>query len=282
MPILGARGGASSRGLGQFQGNPTAPTSPVAGYHLWLDAANAGSFTYSSGTVVSQWTDRSANAFTFTTAATSNQPSRNGTQNSKSTVVFDGYDDYLKSTAAASTWKYLHDGTGATIFVVAKSKETEPGTSGNNYILDTSNTDVGFGLAIEGGTTPNRIRFELFEDTTFGSLLFTRRNIPTSEHNLYVAYLDPNNATSSKKLPAYINGGTEQAPNVVVDWPGGSSSNPGSTLFLGTGYNGLFAGTEYSQYMLNGEIAEIITYQSVLSDSDRIANINYLRAKWGI
>lgn len=281
MPILGARGGASSRGLGQFTGNPTAPTSPVAGYHLWLDADNAASFTYSSGSVVSQWTDRSANAFTFTTPlGTSNQPSRTGTQNSKSTVVFDGSNDYLKSTAAKSTWKYLHDGTGATVFIVAKSNEAVPGTTSNrNGILTTREGDAGFSAEYETGYTPTRIRFRI-ENTTPSTILYNDRDTVGTGHAVYTGILDPNNGTDNNKLPIYINGGVRLNPTFVYNWDGASTADPDVTLHLGTGYPALIG---YSvEYMLAGEIAEIITYQSVLSDSDRIANINYLRAKWGI
>jgi hypothetical protein len=279
MPILGARGGASSRGLGQFQGNPTAPTSPVAGYHLWLDAANAGSFTYSSGTVVSQWTDRSANAFTFTTPlGTSYQPSRSGTQNSKSTVVFDGSNDYLKSTAAKATWKYLHDGTGATIFIVAKSNEDVPGAAFNyGGILSTRNGGPGFSADYQLGATPTKIRFEI-SDNTLGTFLNNETNTVSTGYSVYAARLDPNNGTNNDKLPLYINGGIKLNP-FVSSWSGGSTADPDATLHLGIGTPDLIG---YAEYQLAGEIAEIIIYQSVLSDSDRIANINYLRAKWGI
>lgn len=284
MPILGARGGASSRGLGQFTGSLTAPTSPVAGYHLWLDADNSASFTYSSGTVVSQWTDRSANAFTFTTAGTTNQPSRNGTQNSKSTVVFDGSNDYLKSTAAASTWRYLHDGTGATMFIVIKSNETVPGVnSGTNWVLSTDGgSDIGVNVFVEQGFSPNRINFAVNENTTSISFLGSRASIPSTGHNVYACKFDPSNATDSQKLPMYINSGAVISPYIVNNWPGGQNSSPSSTLHIGTGYNASFANGSYPEYMFTGEVAEIITYKSVLSDSDRIANINYLRAKWGI
>ena len=279
MPILGARGGASSRGLGQFTGNnPTAPTSPAAGYHLWLDAANAGSFTYSSGTIVSQWTDRSSNAFTFTTATTGNQPSRSGTQNSKSTVVFDGTNDYLKSTAIKSTWKYLHDGTGATIFIVAKSNEDVPGIyQPRNGVITTYSGSIGFNFNYVTGYTPNRIEAEIRNGLS-GNILSNEKQTLGNGYAVYAAMLDPENATNNNKLPVYINGGLKLNPS-VVGWTAASTADPDETLHLGTGYVGLIGSPGYT---LAGEIAEIITYKSILSDQDRIANINYLRAKWGI
>jgi len=61
MPILGII--ASSK-----KASP-----PVSGYTLWLDAADASVFTYSSGTIVSQWTDKSGNNYNFTQATLSFQ-----------------------------------------------------------------------------------------------------------------------------------------------------------------------------------------------------------------
>jgi hypothetical protein len=275
MPILGARGGASSRGLGQFTGNPAAPTSPVAGYHLWLDADNAASFTYSSGSVVSQWTDRSANAFTFTTGGTASQPSRTGTQNSKSTLVFDGDTDYLLSTAAASTWKYLHDGTQTTIFLVMKSNETS-GTG--NWVMSTKHFDKGFYISIDEGNTVEAqvaAEFPVY-------ILNYDVPLPVGSHNVHTYKLDANNATNNNRIVNYFNSSAPTPKVLNNSWSTAFTGDPTSSLYLGTGYGGAFIGGGYPQYMFYGEIAEIIIYKSLLSDSDRIANTNYLRAKWGI
>ena len=276
MPILGAIGGASSRGLGQFNGNRT---SPIAGYHLWLDADNASSFTYSSGSVVSQWTDRSSNAFTFTTATTSNQPGRTGTKNGKATVVFDGTNDYLKSTAPASTWKYLHDSSGSTIFVVLKINETATATTQKPEALSTVNGGPGFSLRIDEYFSPISIE-AVVDDGVSGTYCNNSKEVPNTEYNIYTYKIDPNNATNSNKLVAYQNNGSALAPDFVYNWTAASTADPSSTLLLGTGSDAGLIGSP--EYVFAGEFAEIITYKSLLSDSDIVANINYLKAKWGI
>jgi hypothetical protein len=48
----------------------------ISNLYLWLDADDASTFTYSSGTVVSQWNDKSANGYNATQATVANQPSR--------------------------------------------------------------------------------------------------------------------------------------------------------------------------------------------------------------
>ena len=59
MPILGVMASGRSGHL--------APSAPVAGYTVWLDASDTATITQSGG-VVSQWTDKSVNAYAFTQA----------------------------------------------------------------------------------------------------------------------------------------------------------------------------------------------------------------------
>ena len=75
----------------------------VLGLQAWYDAADSGTFTYSSGTVVSQWGDKSGNNRHLTQATTLNQPNRNGTRNGLSTVVFDGNNPWMATSAFTMT-----------------------------------------------------------------------------------------------------------------------------------------------------------------------------------
>lgn len=92
-----------------------APTD-IAGCQLWLDADDAATFTYSSGVVVSQWDDKSGNGRHVSQGTVANQPSRNGTQNGRTTVVFDGTNDVLaganQSAQASQTWFFVMQDTG--------------------------------------------------------------------------------------------------------------------------------------------------------------------------
>lgn len=284
MPILGSQGGLSSRGFGQFTETVSPPTSPVDGYHLWLDADNAASFTYSSGSVVSQWTDRSPNALSFTTTATVNQPTRSGVQNGKSTVVFDGNRNYLRSTAPASTWKYLHDGSGATLFFVVKSNEDPAAT--NTYFSPIFSTQ-------SGGTNP-AIQFSIYENSSSynSSFMYISNSnsenviqsypITNNDYKIHSYKLDLNNSSVYSKIEYYRNSASKSFADFTT-FSGASTADPGVTLCLATGYNGAFGDFGgYPEYMFAGEIAEILTYKSLLSESDIIANVNYLEAKWGI
>lgn len=94
-----------------------APTD-IAGLQAWFDASDASTFTYSSGTVVSQWNDKSGNNKHLTQGTVANQPTRSGTINSLASVVFDGNDGM--SNASSS---FVASRT-TSCFVVAKLTNT--------------------------------------------------------------------------------------------------------------------------------------------------------------
>jgi hypothetical protein len=109
--------------LGIMASASAPPTSPVAGYKVWLDASDTGTIS-SSGGAVSQWTDKSVNAYTFTQATAAYKPTTaSETQNGKNVLSW-GSNDLLVSTAAASVWKFLNHGSGSTYFVAAKHTAT--------------------------------------------------------------------------------------------------------------------------------------------------------------
>lgn len=115
MPLITTISAASARGLGFCK--QTGPrTQPISGYELWLDSSDAATFTYSSGSVISRWVDKSPSAYFFEPSSTTYAPSRTGTQNGKSTVLFDGVNDFLISTASAAALAIAsmrHERTGS-------------------------------------------------------------------------------------------------------------------------------------------------------------------------
>ena len=55
---------------------------------LWLDAADDSTFSYSSGTIVSQWRDKSGNNNHASNSTVGQQPSRSTFNNSRKSVFF--------------------------------------------------------------------------------------------------------------------------------------------------------------------------------------------------
>lgn len=222
--------------------NPASTTSSgfnptlISGLQLWLDADDPTVFTYSSGDVVSQWNDKSANAWHVSQGTVANQPIRNGTQNGRATVVFDGVNDRLAraSTALAQP---------ISIFGVVEYTNVDAGNRqwfGNGGTHAAMLTDAG-SWSIYAGT--------LVADGTDDA----------SPH----MHMGEFNGASS----AYYRDGTQILSGV----------NPGANgltiLRIGADFNGL--------NFWQGEIAEIVVYNSVLSAANRLAVEGYLRGKWG-
>lgn len=67
----------------------------LSGLAVWLDADDASTFTFSSGSVVSQWNDKSGNGRHFSQGTVAAQPARTGTIGTRTAVTFDGSDDFL-------------------------------------------------------------------------------------------------------------------------------------------------------------------------------------------
>lgn len=257
---------------------PLAPTSPVSGSKLWLDSSDASTFTYSSGSLVSQWSDKSGNSYAFTQGTVGKQPSRSGSQNGLTTVVFDGTDDIVTGTSAASVWKFLHDGTGATVFVAAKQTFASNFSSGSllsTYgFYATTNTGAGITLGRYSGTTSSEHIATVFNGTSGAYVTNSLFNTTTGNQYAIATYnFDTNNATDASKLAGYLNNGSVDSSQ-AYSWTSSSTSNPTATLQIGCESSSISP--------FKGEIAEILIYTSILNATDRNANIAYLKNKWGI
>ena len=276
MPLIQTFSGASGRGYGMLNKNTivSPPTSPTSGYSVWLDADDASTFTFSSGSVVSQWRDKSANAYVFNQATVANQPTRTGTQNSKTTLVFDGVNDALTSSAAASTWKFLHGSTGATVFYVAKETSTTANQAGR--LISTLNysttTEIGVKSGFESGSTGATANiFANSVDGADGVTSYNFNSAALASHSVVTTVFDLGNATANQRILIYINSGS---PYFTTGTGTYSTANPTTTLWIGNDAVGA--------QPLKAEVAEILIYPSVLSATDRNATLTYLKTKWNI
>lgn len=244
------------------------PTSPVAGYSLWLDAADASVFTFSSGSVVSQWNDKSANNYTFTQGTVAAQPNRSSTLNGKNIVTFDGTNDSMTSTNAAglnpTTW---------TIFMVTKGTG-----SGVQTIMSKrgggSSSDDAYGAGYYNSKYYARARN--LSAPSNASLLDASGGLFLLQSNGANGSVGSANLTTTKVV---------NNTNAELTFSGLNlaSATAGSQAVTGAGQivvGALNAGslTEF----LNGYIAEILVYSSALSASNITDNQDYLKAKWGL
>jgi len=272
---------------------PTSPPGGVgSGLQLWLDAAapetlfnatTGGSLVAADGGVA-RWQDKSGNLRHLTQSTSGSRPLRKTSQQGGlDTLSFDGSNDIMSVASSSATFSFLHQ-ADSTVFLVARA-----GT--------TANPDAAY-HAIATGTgaaaSPNFV------------LLFDDRNLPDDDYvaneqvrvivgasggqapvdtrnngrngwtpnayKLVSLVTRPANATAAQRVAARINGGTSASGNT-----NSGSVNTGSAMAdLHVG------GSSEGAFYWNGNIAEIIIYNSALSDTDRSAVEQYLISKWGI
>lgn len=259
-PMLGIMASAIS-------GNLT-PTSPVAGYKVWLDAADTGTITQSGG-AVSQWTDKSANAYAFTQATASYKPTTGAnTQNGKNVLTL-GTNDNLASTAASSVWKFLHTSAYTCFFALKYNVSTygghpiSTGAATAEVGLDSYQDNPGkFAHVVTRGVGGTYV----IANTTGSSVLTTNFT--------YVTMIgDCTNATAANRSDIRIKQGSAIKNNTqsgAID-----TSNPARTMQL---FDYIAGGNEG----IDGQMGEILIYESILSAGDILLNQQYLAGKWGV
>ena len=227
--------------------NKSAPHNqlPVKlGCVTWLDGADDDVFTFSSGTSVYEWRDKSGYNNNVYQSTTDNQPSRSTTYNSKSVVVFDGSNDSLSSTNS------LDLSQGSTMFVMVRGY-----TSTSDAGVISINNVLSHGITIHNGNT-----------TYFyygsGGYHTTQSTGGTSETNLFVKVWT--GETSGNRI-SYKNGTKGFSTGTMA------SSNSTGVLRLG----------QQSTY-LNGLIGEVIIYNRELTQAEITKVNNYLQNKWNI
>ena len=227
---------------------PTYDLPVKAGLTFWLDASDDTTFSYSSGTVVSQWRDKSGNDFHTSQGTVANQPSRSTTQNSRKTVNFDGTNDFL------SVSNFICN-SEMSIFVVSNC--------GNTLFIEHSadaNTNDGFYIYGGGGGM-----FKIKRSAQTSLITYTNW--------LSGAYSVASGVNSTGLDLLTYKDGTQQT--ITTD-SRASITNSYTTTTL---YIGSRAGTSV---WTNGPIAEIIIYNRKVTDKERKLIHTYLGLKWGI
>jgi hypothetical protein len=249
---------------------PPAPTTPVAGYKAWYDASDTGTITV-SGSAVTQWNDKSANAYNLTQGTSANRPlSGTRTLNSLNVIDFDGTNDSLLASTAAN-WTFLSNSGGSSIFMVILS-DTAAST---RFIMSCAQGDS-FNVGLDFVRLSTGVVGQSVKRGVGGTLAVDAPSQGTwtdATGVYYTCLLSPNNGTTLDRAISTVNGGAEQKSNTATNAP--SASNPTQALVLGDYINS-------GGIAFNGAIGEIIFYDSVLSGTDADLNESYLSNKWGL
>ena len=247
---------------------PSSSFSPTSlpNLGLWLDASDASTFTYSSGSVVSQWNDKSGNNYHATQGTVADQPSRTGTQNSLSTVVFDGTTDHMTCGDVLDVGL-----SNITMFaVVKKTSNVVAGVIIGKYKISPNAGSWLMNFERSGG---NPFLSASYKPTSTGAGVTEAANGTTS-HRVFAAVVD----RAAGSINTWVDGASVGSNTFTAD--SGTNQNNAQAVWIGrlrdSADTGFFAG-----YNLTGEIAEIIVCLSALGTTDRQATEAYLKAKWG-
>lgn len=225
----------------------------IPGCALWLDAADSNAFTFSSGSNVATWKDKSQNLLTGTA---SNSPTRVDNRiNGLPAVVLNGSTQYFNLGTGLSL------GTnGVYIFAVVQYSSSSGSIIGkyNDNYIDWSmrrNTnanifDIGYSVINEN--------FTLYTDST-------------TTPQLYASYFDT--ATIFQRQ-----NGTQRN---TLSFEGGNMSEPIDNVYVGVRYDN--PGTPRFFNYFSGNIGEIIVFISLSMTLAQIQGVEgYLASKWGL
>jgi hypothetical protein len=228
--------------------------NPISGYILWLDASVASSFSYSSGTVVSEWRDLSGNGYHFTQSTTAKQPTRTaGGQNGRAVVSFGG----SGSTVTCLKNDNLNwSNSSFTVFYVLKPLNTT-----NYHGLLHNGTVSSYGLGISGATN----QYAIF-DTQVAPYPFNLA--PTG---------------SNADVTAWKSGGQSGSTVATSLWRNGTAASGvvNQSVFAAGNKAGIGANPDENGDILYANVCEILIYNSELSDANRNIVESYLKVKWG-
>ena len=226
---------------------------------MWFDAADDTTFSYSSGTQVSQWRDKSGNNFHANQSTTAQQPLRNTTNNSRKSVFFNASTrlDFMTISSGISL------PNDASIFIVYK-----PATQSYQYavLIDNYHGQGGnYGFVIQRVSTNTQFYYANAGD---GAGFIDTSASPWTYTDNVIQLLSLNKASSTGT--PYISGTVQTSRSV-------RAATAQYTTGLAIGYWGNGGGRFY-----NGDMCEILIFNRSLSSTEMKQVHTYLGQKWGI
>jgi len=273
---------------------PFTPTS-IVGLQLWLDASDAtslfdatsgGSAVAENGTV-RRWQDKSGNA-RHAIEATNGPTRKAGVQNGLGTLDFDGTNDTLQIPSSQSTFAFLHQAAQATVFAVYRPTYASPTGSEFHSVIDTGSRSglvPGVQLSLSNGAASGQVDWRVngtdLGNGTFRVIKQIAGGSPNNSFSLQSVVTDNSNATAANRALLRSNGGSSSGVTAgsPYDQGGVSTGNAGRNFTISGA--GTATGASASEFF-NGDVCEIIIYNSALSDATRATVEAYLMTKWGI
>jgi hypothetical protein len=240
----------------QNKSYPTTDLPVKNGLLLWLDAADDTTFSYSSGTEVSQWRDKSGNNFHANQATTAQQPSRNVAVNSRKGVNFTSANGDFMRVSNGIVTPYV------TVFAVIR-----PATQNNEYAII---VDQDHGLGYNGWVIQRNASTSFWQTwvSAGGASTWLNANqIAYTDNTSQIVTLRKNESTLNLFSNASSNGAVSIANTTITQ------TSYGLNLGRWEAYGGRF---------YNGTMCEILVFNRGLSDVELKLVNTYLGQKWGV
>jgi len=222
---------------------PTTDLPVKGGLVMWMDAADDSTFSYSSGTTVSQWRDKSG--FNYHMVPVSAGPTRSSALNSRKVLTFTTAQTIQNLSIDLRLVPY-------TVFVVSRF------TGGANNRVLTCNinaTGVNWLLGHHGGTV----------------------------NDYYAEGWVYDSATAADTTWRMFMGDWAKVPDLASFYSNGTALATDSNAANGAPYSlGINIYTAGASETSNCEVAEIIIFNKRISDAERKQVHTYLGQKWGI
>lgn len=250
----------------------TISAPPVSGYYAWWDASDTTTISL-SGSNVTQWDDKSGNGYNLTQSNDSLRPS-SGTRtiNGLNVLDYSGYSDTLYSANASSVWKFLHYNT-YTIFCVNLIDSFQSGYNGWWMATRGGNYAAGPGILAMYKDSTNKLEHAVVGNNDANLSNISTSTMSTATTTCWTIVGDPQNATAANRSDIRKNTGSAEKNNTISN--AAYNVNPAQTLRIGDYTDG--GGSS-----IDGAMAEILIYDSILTAQQITDTQNYLIDKWGI
>lgn len=249
---------------GFFGGAVAFKPSDIAGLQLWLDATtglfdatSGGNAVTTDGSAVARWEDQSGNARHFKQATSNNRPAlKTSIQNGKNIIRFDSDNDWMEMDSEFSGL------TSASYYVILKIAVDPPAVE-----LKTAHpihflygTTAGYSSSHYTWTDGN------IYDNTMTTTRRTAGNPTPTLTNFHLYNVDASGSSWTNRL------NKTQLTTFTTNTFSQLRKEIGRSLWSSVSY----------YYYFNGDLAEVIVYNSILSSTNRAKVEDYLYSKWGI
>ena len=253
---------------GLVQGRPWATTETpdsISGLRFWLDTATTSTLnggTYTDGDTLTAWTERKQNAAYTNPAANRRATIQSGAgdlQNGYPVVRFVGVSGDWDQAEWTSVSGFAN-ATGYTMVCVAKL--TSNSNASVNHIFRIRNNSGTYSSSVYYATGTGQ--FELVAPT--GGAAVANTVDPDGTWKIITVRYDSTAAAASRFTFRW--GKTARTVSNLTTPSGALAADAGSNIMVG--------------YFWNADFAEVMAYNTALSDAQIIALEDYLSSKWGV